>query len=541
MPYLGAYANINELVTLAPLNLAGFITARAGVDAVLYGWYPSDNTTPADGYTVISVPDTVGRWKTLGSDISIPGEADQVIIVAANFSALPDATDLSDGATAFIQSRLAYYSVYRGAWIRLPIAHPSWRLQEEWSINSSTGSDDAAGTLELPIATFAEFLARMGSNITINNKIHVYFQTDTPSLNIDAHVIGNSEAGLFFHGKRTVVGSGTFTNGTETRVTSTNTPVTVVDTEQAFGPFVGNLIVITAPPSARVGATSVILSASGITAITGTFSKFNPATAGSTPLEIVPEPGDVYEIFECSAISEMSIRAFSDFAPNVRRIWLDSFNISLGGVGTFLTEGCSGIVSNCTIDNFGIQTDGTLCTRHNVSDSSTGSVINGVVSAGAFFTDVTSENITLNLGVTFQNGRLIGSNIITNDVQFIDWSLFAIKINNGELFNSGVVWGSTSVASSVGIILNPNSGIKIISGFLGGPEFVTSFPINPTSNDFTVNGLNSSFAFDLVTATYISGNRLASWANVDATIVSGGFEGHLVDPRNRCYVIVEIV
>jgi hypothetical protein len=150
---------------------------------------------------------------------------------------------------AFAGVRVAALGKAGFLWIREALA-PAWWNQTTWVINSSTGSDEAAGTALAPLATFAEFRRRMLHRWlpgTETQSVTVTLQTDLA----DADYVSswqdmprrNASNILTVTGSQTVQAGGTGVISAATainRATGVRNRITVPGVN--FATFVGMLI-----------------------------------------------------------------------------------------------------------------------------------------------------------------------------------------------------------------------------------------------------------------------------------------------------------
>lgn len=548
----------------------------SGNNDAYYGWYPDDTTSFADGAVVLEVPGIDGRWKVLGSDdipggaIGSPGAA--VPLVVATSILLPNPAALADGYMAFVQSQKTTYQVMTGAWKRLPLSSPDWRLQTEWAIDVNVGSDDAAGDLADPLASFEELVLRLGEDIKIDVIVHVYLLTDIPNLVISLTLLANGS--FTVHGLKTEVSSGTIGGGVVSRASSTNTPLQILASlPQNFSPYRGALLVMTSGPSVNAVSTIAMAQAPTVARMGSMTLAFDPTSSLAGPIEATPLVGNTYKIYTLSKITQnLSVRVIANKPPpdigslsfsNKQFFMLDSVNIymfetdledgPIEKIGAMVSDGARAYLMNCRIDS-SVQCGGmSPWTRINCSIIAANDDLTGIVDTGVIFTRVwPSGRVFFRGGVLFQLDGTITEGISTReegvkldfeDVAFFDWTDSAIVLKfNSTIYalttgaSAAVMWGSTSIADTYPIRIKGASNL-----ILNTPSFTSKFPIAYLAPHlFIMYGQDSLPAFDRTTQTYTA-YRLLSKANLDQTVALGGFDGAVMDPVSGAKVSIEVI
>ena len=125
-----------------------------------------------------------------------------------------------------------------GRWIRQNIGNKQWATQTEWYINSSTGSDEAAGGAATPIKTISEWYRRIGKcEIGVDSVIYVI--NDLPDTDIVAGAITFTKGGsLLITGEKgiTPVLSSSFSSVTTIDPTN-NQPWEITDSSLSTNNF----------------------------------------------------------------------------------------------------------------------------------------------------------------------------------------------------------------------------------------------------------------------------------------------------------------
>lgn len=545
----------------------------AGNNDAYYGWYPDDTTSFADGAVVLEVPGIDGRWKVLGSD-DVPGGVGggaAVPLVVATSAALPDPAALADGYLAFVQSQKTTYQVMTGVWRRLSMSSPEWRLQTEWAIDAGAGSDDAAGDLADPLASFEELVLRLGDDIKIDVIVNVYLLSDIPSLVISLTLLTGGS--FIIRGLRTEVSTGT-ASGVVQRASSTNVPLQILDSiPQNFSPYRGALLVLTSGPAINSVSTIAMAQAPTIARMGSMTQHFDPTTDLSGPIESTPTAGNTYSIYTLSKITEnLSVTVKSNKPPsnigsgptfsNTQLFSIDSVNISIfetdpeGGpvekIGTLISDGARAYLLNCRIDS-SIQCGGASpWTRINCSIFAANDDYTGITTSGVVFTRLwPSGRAYFRGGVLFQLDGIAtegisiregGVKIDLEDSGFFDWPTGpAVILKFGSTLYvlttgafASVMWGNSDAADTYAIRIRGSSTV-----ILNTASFTSKFPIAFTAPHLIIiYGQDSLPAFDKTTQTYTT-YRLLSKANLDQTVALGGFDGTVMDPVSGSRAVIE--
>lgn len=85
-----------------------------------------------------------------------------------------DSTEPSDGITVVAATPA-------GRWVRLGYPSPTWQSQTDWYIDPVGGSDTAAGSVEFPLKTWAEFRRRTLDGFVPGAQVYVYLLDDLPA------------------------------------------------------------------------------------------------------------------------------------------------------------------------------------------------------------------------------------------------------------------------------------------------------------------------------------------------------------------------
>lgn len=199
-----------------------------------------------------------------------PGEGIHIFDTASAASASQldafDTTGVADGEFAWVRSVEDMYVLNRssalpadginvvagavggGQWLRKNLGSERWRSQAAWEVDPGTGNDENTGAPAAPLATWAEFVRRMGpGNVdAIPQTINVTLLADLPDTDpITGSFLFVETAALRITGTATTVASGTLDAGS-TNVVPNSAPAKVVDA--AIGdwtPFVGQRVRLT--------------------------------------------------------------------------------------------------------------------------------------------------------------------------------------------------------------------------------------------------------------------------------------------------------
>lgn len=276
-------------------------------------------------------------FATIKSEITALEE--QIGAAVGGATIVAESTDLpgsvTNGALYYVTSQRALYEGLDGSWVRTQTS-PTWVSETTWYVRS-TGTADNSGTEQEAPVTYAELLARIGTN-KIPAGITVYVQDD---LNLPELIFfGNTEADgdhwLYFEGVPTVAATGTLASVTNWDATTNQDGL--ITGSSSLVPHVGKLLRITGGD--RAGAQFWIAHNT-----TGSTVRISQPLAGAwtTDRADALQVGDPYEVLTLPYLTDsVSVQSGRDVEFGYLRIGTSgsphTINITCGG--TTKLNGC---------------------------------------------------------------------------------------------------------------------------------------------------------------------------------------------------------
>lgn len=487
------------------------------------------------------------------------GDVVYVESVYAYWKWLPLDTQVDDTATEVTICAPTVVGVGAGRFVRLDIASPEVMNQTEWNI-SSAGNNEATGLVGAPFLTTAERRRRMGPNAAWkpSTAYHIRLLTDGLTDTIQG-IDSGSNTVIYFHASvNDFEGASTLYIGSVTSIILLNTATGQCYVVNSAGLAVNWTGLIDARMRVTSGANVRALSSpffqDAVTAKSAWCDEFlTPAASLSVApfsapasTQAPPSAGDTFVIEALRVVTRIHIdlRSPPGGAITTTRIVLDGIQTTVSGADACGVY-CYGsrVITPFSALPALITHRSCLFVGNGISDTGLKSIIGGHIIAGGSLTLInnqpTSSVIT---NFTLNGASVLGFGGSGSQLSPDTWRPGQIGIHNHTtsspylLLGQGVRMSSTwlpyGLANTVPLMVLEQNVIGINqAGTWTMPGFNTTSP--NIWQPGPAPARTSIPAFDQTTSIFTA-PRLLSVANMQATVLAGGFDYNVEDPVSGC-------
>lgn len=291
-----------------------------------------------------------------GASVWIDSLDDSFVLRKTNPAALP-----ADGITVVGPASGSPFAGNTTAiWLRQTSPSRRWRYQFNWYIDPSNGSDENDGSVNAPLASFAELNRRLGGEIQNPDGIDIEVMSDVTEPVVLALASPSGVATIFVHASLPApIYSGTVTaytafgpsTGQSSVLGDSGLPVSFT----ASG-LVGRLAIVTAGP--RAGVEFFIAKDLGTKTARVSQPISGPFSSTFTP----PQVGDSYAVYGDlvklgANVFPLSFEAQGGPGAQIAFQWLE---MGLAGIHHVEHKGGTAFASGCVINGLDIDTDSAL-------------------------------------------------------------------------------------------------------------------------------------------------------------------------------------
>lgn len=436
--------------------------------------------------------------------------------------------------------------------------------QYTWYLDPINGNDGYDGyTINTPIKTWThkadgsvgEFLRRNGLNSFINNDLNIYIMNDMPTTDEFRlyGAIGNAGT-VYLHGIPTVIHSGVL-SGITARNPLLNQTDELTDGYMDWTPYIGNLVRVTTATSLNANGYSITTPTHGwVAKALSTPNRARVSVMASRTYTPSDAPFDSEYPGPVQVGSNYQILAL----PKIRSFYIDPRIVQLAILRLKINMEFLDIVvpNSAALDsqNYDVNMDSLQCWEcsfDNYYVVGGGSLINNsLIRSGMYWSNSFTSNfgLFLNAAIYGVNGAwqaygalLQSSNVLLDPSNAGQANIqnhhasYGIGIydcaspiqlgTNSNLQNESSIYGS----GNTGPIFTINTGGYVSSSFTY--QSFNWYATTSAATEIMINNQTALPAMDPATYSFTAARNL-TFANLKATVASGGFQGIAFDPRS---------